>query len=216
MFNEPEVQSEFERLLQYFPDLSEEQQERFSRLYPLYADWNTKINVVSRKDINHLYLHHVLHSLSIAKVSPFLPGTDILDIGCGGGFPGIPLAILFPKTQFHLVDSIGKKTKVVQAVAEALNLKNVRTEHIRAEKVKGKYDFGITRAVAPLKQLYLWSRNKIKTKSQHELYNGLLCLKGGNLQQEIREVNLNYATYPIHDYFEEQYFKEKFVLYAPL
>lgn len=216
MFNEPEVQSEFERLLQYFPELSEEQQHQLSQLYPLYADWNAKINVVSRKDINHLYLHHVLHSLSIAKVSPFLPGTDILDIGCGGGFPGVPLAILFPKTQFYLVDSIGKKVKVVQAVAEVLKLKNVRAEHIRAEKVKGRYDFVTSRAVAPLKQLYQWSRNKVKTKSQHELYNGLLCLKGGNLEQEVSEVDLNYATYAINDYFEEDYFREKLVLYAPL
>lgn len=216
MFTEPEVQAEFDRLMQYFPQLDQLQQQQFAQLFPLYNDWNARINVISRKDINHLYLHHVLHALSIAKVCPFLPGTDILDMGCGGGFPGIPLAILFPKTQFYLVDSIGKKVRVVQAVADSLGLKNVRAEHIRAEKARGRYDFAISRAVAPLKQLYQWSRSKIKRKSQHELFNGLLCLKGGNLQQEVQEVDLNYATYRINDYFEEDYFREKFVLYAPL
>ena len=216
MFTEPEVQAEFDRLLYYFPKITQAQEDQLAQLFPLYSDWNAKINVVSRKDINHLYLHHVLHSLSLAKVCPFLPGTDILDIGCGGGFPGIPLAILFPKTQFYLVDSIGKKVKVVQAVADALELKNVKTEHIRAERVKGRYDFAISRAVAPLKELYRWSRSKIKPKSRHELFNGLLCLKGGNLAHEVQEVELNYAPYAINDYFDEEYFREKFVLYAPL
>ncbi|MEK6476741.1 16S rRNA (guanine(527)-N(7))-methyltransferase RsmG [Catalinimonas sp. 4WD22] len=216
MFTDKAIEEEFTKISTYFPELSEKQIDQFARLYDLYQDWNAKINVISRKDIAHIYLHHVLHSLAIAKVSPFKPGTEILDIGTGGGFPGIPLAIMFPKTQFYLVDSIGKKIKVVQAVAEALELKNVRSDHLRAEKVKGKYDFVVTRAVAPLKTLYQWSRQKIKTKSQHDLYNGLICLKGGNLEQEVKEVQLNYALYPISDYFQEEYFKEKFVLYAPL
>jgi 16S rRNA (guanine527-N7)-methyltransferase len=216
MFTEPIVQEEFSKITTYFPELSEQQLEQFEALHTLYNEWNAKINVISRKDIAHIYLHHVLHSLAIAKVTSIKPGTDILDIGTGGGFPGIPLAIMFPKTQFYLVDSIGKKIKVVQAVAEALQLKNVRAEHLRAEKVKGRFDFAVTRAVAPLKTLYQWSRQKIKTKSQHDLYNGLICLKGGNLTQELDEVDLNYALYPIEDYFKEEYFKEKFVLYVPL
>lgn len=216
MFTEPEAEAEYQQLLTYFPSLKEQQKNQLAQLYPQYVEWNAKINVISRKDIQHLYLHHVLHSLSIAKVCPFLPGTDILDIGCGGGFPGIPLAILFPKTQFYLVDSVGKKIRVVKAVADALAIKNIRAEHTRAEKVKGRYDFVISRAVAPLKTLYHWSRNKAKTKSQHELFNGLLCLKGGDLQDEMQEAGLNYATYPINNYFSEAYFKEKYVVYAPL
>ncbi|MDF9795806.1 16S rRNA (guanine527-N7)-methyltransferase [Catalinimonas alkaloidigena] len=216
MFTDKIVEDEFSKISVYFPELSEKQMNQFAQLFDLYQDWNAKINVISRKDIAHIYLHHVLHSLAIAKVSPFKPGTDILDIGTGGGFPGIPLAIMFPKTQFYLVDSIGKKIKVVQAVADAMELKNVRSDHLRAEKVKGKYDFVITRAVAPLKTLYHWSRQKVKTKSQHDLYNGLICLKGGNLDDEVKEVQLNYALYPISDYFKEDYFKEKFVLYVPL
>lgn len=216
MFTDPIVQEEFSKITSYFPELSEQQLKQFEALYALYSEWNAKINVISRKDIEHIYLHHVLHSLAIAKVNPIKPGTDILDIGTGGGFPGIPLAIMFPKTQFYLVDSIGKKIKVVQAVAVALQLKNVRAEHLRAEKVKGRFDFAVTRAVAPLKTLHQWSRQKIKAKSQHDLYNGLICLKGGNLTQELDEVDLNYALYPIQDYFQEEYFKEKFVLYLPL
>ena len=216
MFTEAEAEAEYQKLLTYFPLLDDRQKQQLEGLYPLYVEWNAKINVISRKDIQHLYLHHVLHSLSIAKVCPFLPGSDVLDIGCGGGFPGIPLAILFPKIQFYMVDSVGKKIRVVQAVAEALELKNIRAEHIRAEKVKGKYDFAISRAVAPLNTLYQWSRNKIKVKSQHALFNGLLCLKGGDLRQEMKEAGLNYATYPINEYFDEAYFQEKYVIYAPL
>ncbi|WKN31763.1 16S rRNA (guanine(527)-N(7))-methyltransferase RsmG [Porifericola rhodea] len=216
MHPEPIVQEEFAKITTYFPDLSEKQIQQLEALYGLYEEWNAKINVISRKDIAHIYLHHVLHSLTIAKVAPFNPGTNILDIGTGGGFPGIPLAIMFPKTQFHLVDSIGKKIKVVNAVAEALGLKNVKAEHMRAEKVKGRYDFAVTRAVAPLKMLYNWSRNKIKPKSQHDLYNGLICLKGGDLSAELEAVNLNYALYPVNDYFQEEYYQEKYVLYAPL
>lgn len=216
MFTEPALEAEYQQILSYFPSLDEKQQSQLSQLFPLYQDWNSKINVISRKDIHHLYLHHVLHALSIAKVCPFLPGTDILDIGCGGGFPGIPLAIMFPKTQFYLVDSVRKKIRVVQEVADTLQLKNVRCEHIRAEKVKGRYDFAVSRAVAPFKTLNQWVQNKIKVKSQHELFNGLLCLKGGDLQKELKETGLNYATYPISDFFKEEYFQEKYVVYAPL
>ncbi len=212
----PLAEEQLKLIFSHFPWLDEKQSAQFEHLYALYHDWNAKINVISRKDIDQLYLHHVLHSLAIAKVAPFNPGTDILDIGTGGGFPGIPLAILFPKTQFYLVDSVGKKIKVVQVVAETLELKNVRAEHLRAEKVKGRYDFAVTRAVAPLKELYQWSRQKMKPKSQHDLYNGLICLKGGNLNQELESVDLNYALYPIKEYFSDMYFKEKFVVYVPL
>ncbi|MFP4094358.1 MAG: 16S rRNA (guanine(527)-N(7))-methyltransferase RsmG [Cyclobacteriaceae bacterium] len=210
------VQSEFAKIRQYFPELSEKQYIQLEQLYPLYLDWNQKINVISRKDIDHLYLHHVLHSLSIAKVVQFLPGSHVLDVGTGGGFPGIPLAILHPKTQFHLVDSVGKKIRVVEIVAEALELKNVQASHMRIEKDKGRYDFAVTRAVAPLNQLYQWTRQRIKVKSQHELFNGLICLKGGNLEQEIKEVQLNYQCFPISDFIPEEYFEEKYVLYVPL
>ncbi|MFP4089856.1 MAG: 16S rRNA (guanine(527)-N(7))-methyltransferase RsmG [Cyclobacteriaceae bacterium] len=210
------VQSEIAKIRQYFPELSEKQYIQLEQLYPLYLDWNQKINVISRKDIDHLYLHHVLHSLSIAKVVQFLPGSHVLDVGTGGGFPGIPLAILHPKTQFHLVDSVGKKIRVVEIVAEALELKNVQASHMRIEKDKGRYDFAVTRAVAPLNQLYQWTRQRIKVKSQHELFNGLICLKGGNLEQEIKEVQLNYQCFPISDFIPEEYFEEKYVLYVPL
>lgn len=210
------VQSEFAKIRQYFPELSEKQYIQLEQLYPLYLDWNQKINVISRKDIDHLYLHHVLHSLSIAKVVQFLPGSHVLDVGTGGGFPGIPLAILYPKTQFHLVDSVGKKIRVVEIVAETLELKNVQASHMRIEKDKGRYDFAVTRAVAPLNQLYQWTRQRIKVKSQHELFNGLICLKGGNLEQEIKEVQLNYQCFPISDFIPEEYFEEKYVLYVPL
>lgn len=216
MFTDTTVQEEFSKIAIYFPQLSDLQLEQFEALYALYNEWNAKINVISRKDITHIYLHHVLHSLAIAKVTPIKPGTDILDIGTGGGFPGIPLAIMFPKTQFYLVDSIGKKIKVVHAIAEDLKLKNVRADHLRAEQVKGRFDFVVSRAVAPLKTLHQWSRQKVKAKSQHDLYNGLICLKGGNLDQELNELELNYALYPIEDYFKEDYFKEKSVLYVPL
>ncbi|WPP52181.1 16S rRNA (guanine(527)-N(7))-methyltransferase RsmG [Catalinimonas niigatensis] len=216
MFTDTTVQEEFSKIATYFPQLSDQQLEQLEALYAVYNEWNAKINVISRKDIAHIYLHHVLHSLAIAKVTPINPGTDILDIGTGGGFPGIPLAIMFPKTQFYLVDSIGKKIKVVLAIAEALKLKNVRADHLRAEQVKGRFDFVVSRAVAPLKTLHQWSRQKVKAKSQHDLYNGLICLKGGNLDQELNELELNYALYPIEDYFKEDYFKEKSVLYVPL
>jgi 16S rRNA (guanine527-N7)-methyltransferase len=210
------VRAELDKTLSYFPDLSLQQQEQLAQLYPLYHEWNQKINVISRKDIDHLYLHHVLHSLAIARLQPFLPGSHVLDVGTGGGFPGIPLAILFPKTQFHLVDSVGKKVRVAEAVAGSVGLKNVKGSHMRVEKDKGRYDFAITRAVAPLNTLYQWTRQRIKVKSQHELFNGLICLKGGNLEKEIKEVQLNYKSYPISHFFSEDYFQEKYLLYVPL
>ncbi len=198
---------QLDRIYHYFPDLSEQQKQQFSKLYPLYQEWNEKINVVSRKDVNNIYLHHVLHSLAIAKVVSFLPNARVLDVGTGGGFPGIPLAILLPETHFHLVDSIGKKIKVAQAVAEALELDNVTSEHIRAEKVKGQYDFVVTRAVARLQLLWTWCRKGISPNSQHELPNGMLCLKGGDLTEELKETNLSHRLYSLTDFFEEDFFE---------
>src|SRR5687767_8081315 len=158
----------------YFPNLTEKQYDQFAKLYSLYADWNEKINVVSRKDIENLYTNHVLHSLGIAKVMSFKPGAHVLDVGTGGGFPGIPLAILFPETNFHLVDSIGKKITVVNAVADGLGLKNVKAEQIRAEQIKGEYDFIVSRAVTRLKEFYGWVNRKVKKTSTHTLFNGIL------------------------------------------
>ncbi len=210
------AQTQLQQIETYFPDLSDRQQHQLSQLYPLYAEWNAMINVVSRKDIDHLYLHHVLHSLSIARLIAFKANTQVLDVGTGGGFPGIPLAILFPETQFHLVDSIGKKIKVVQAIAQELGLDNVTATQIRAEQVKGPFDFVVTRAVARLQLLHQWVQGRIHSRSQHELYNGLLCLKGGDLKEEFREVKLNYALYPVADYFEEDFFESKYIVYVPL
>lgn len=210
------AEEQIEQIFTYFPQLTEHQREQLTQLFPLYDEWNAKINVISRKDIDNLYLHHVLHSLSIAKLVRFKAGSAVLDIGTGGGFPGIPLAILFPKTQFHLVDSIGKKIKVVQAVAEALELSNIKAEHARAEQVKGQYDFAVTRAVASLGQLHQWIHRKIKGKSLHNTYNGLICLKGGSLEEELQSTNLNYALYPITDFLKDEYFETKSIVYVPL
>lgn len=204
-----------ETIFQYFPELTGEQRNRFSQLYNLYRDWNEKINVISRKDVDNLYVNHVLHSLGIAKVQPFKPGAAILDVGTGGGFPGIPLAILFPETHFHLVDSIGKKIKVVNAVADALGLKNVRGEQIRAEQIKGEYDFIVSRAVTRLKEFYGWVHNKVKQKSVHELDNGILYLKGGDLEEELNELRKPHALYNLSDYFKEEFFETKKVVYVP-
>lgn len=204
------------RIFEYFPQLADLQRQQFASLYPLYQEWNQKINVISRKDVGNIYFHHVIHSLAIAKVVSFRPGAEVLDVGTGGGFPGIPLAILFPETKFHLVDSIGKKIKVVEAVADSLALKNVSAEHIRAEKVKGRYDFVVTRAVARLKLLLQWCRNRTKSESNHSIFNGLLALKGGNLQDELTETRLGHALYPLTDYFQEPFFQEKYVVYMPL
>ncbi len=204
------------QIFAYFPELSEQQRQQLSELYPLYQEWNEKINVISRKDIDNIYLHHVLHSLALAKVVSFLPSARVLDVGTGGGFPGIPLAIFFPEAQFHLVDSIGKKIKVVEAVAYSLALKNISTEHIRAEKVKGQYDFVVTRAVAQLSTLIQWCHRKIKNESNHVLFNGLLALKGGDLTKELKEAKANHAIYSLNNYFQEPVFQEKHVVYTPL
>jgi 16S rRNA (guanine527-N7)-methyltransferase len=199
----------------YFPNLSAKQIHQFAKLFELYLEWNNKINVISRKDIDNLYVNHVLHSLGIAKVQVFKPGAHILDVGTGGGFPGIPLAILFPETQFHLVDSIGKKITVVNAVAQGLGLTNVKGEQIRAEQIKGKYDFIVSRAVTRIKEFYGWVNNKVKGKSIHELDNGILYLKGGDLEEELSELKRPYSVYNLSDYFKEDFFETKKVVYVP-
>ena len=203
-------------ILKYFPQLSEGQKLQFARLGELYRDWNDKINVISRKDVDNLYVNHVLHSLGIAKVMEFQSGANVLDVGTGGGFPGIPLAILFPQVQFHLVDSIGKKIIVVKAVAEALNLKNVKAEQTRAEQIKGKYDFVVSRAVTRMKEFYGWVHQKIKKESIHSLDNGILYLKGGDLEEEMSELRKRYSLYDLTDYFEEEFFQTKKVVYLPV
>ena len=200
-------------LLKYFSDFTPTQQQQFQQLLPLYKDWNQKINVVSRKDIEQLYLHHVLHSLSIAAIINFKKGTSIIDMGSGGGFPGIPLAIFFPEVKFHLVDSIGKKLKVVDEVAAAIGLHNVTTQHCRVEEIKNrKFDFAISRAVAPLKELWTWAKPLIKPAGINEVANGLICLKGGDLHNEISESRTRPKMMSIYDIFPEEYFKEKYVL----
>ncbi|HEX5152373.1 MAG TPA: 16S rRNA (guanine(527)-N(7))-methyltransferase RsmG [Parafilimonas sp.] len=204
-----------EHVLKYFSEFSDAQLKQFELLKDLYSDWNNKINVISRKDIEHLYLKHVLHSLSIAALFDFVDGTSIIDIGTGGGFPGIPLAIYFPGVQFHLVDSIGKKLKVVQAVAEALELKNVTIQHTRAEEIKDrKFDFAVSRAVAPLKDLWRWSKPLLQKKNKNEFINGLICLKGGELGAEISESGLRPNQVPLNEVFNDEYFKEKYLLYV--
>jgi len=216
-------------ILKYFTDFTAQQIGQLTALKDLYSEWNEKINVISRKDIEGLYEKHVLHSLSIAAVVELSPGMDVIDIGTGGGFPGIPLAILFPEVRFHLVDSIGKKLKVVQAVAGAIQLKNVTTRHIRAEEIKDrKFDLAVSRAVAPLKDLWTWSRpllrksrtlqkdtgSRLSGEAIHE--PGLICLKGGDLNAEIQESNTRPHIYEIDHIFPEPFFKEKFLLFVPL
>ena len=203
-------------LLKYFPELTAPQQKQFAALQPLYAEWNEKINVVSRKDIDNLYVNHVLHSLGIAKVASFLPGADVLDVGTGGGFPGIPLAILFPETKFHLVDSIGKKIKVVEAVAAGAGIKNVTATHLRAEEIKTKYDFVVSRAVTRMNEFYGWVANKFKKENQHDLANGILYLKGGDLTDEMAELAMRYQSFNLPDYFQEEFFETKKVIYVPI
>lgn len=202
-------------ILKYFPDLSDIQIQQFEKLEHLYHDWNLKINVVSRKDIDELYLRHVLHSLGIAKIQSFLPDSYVLDVGTGGGFPGIPLAILFPKTRFHLVDSIGKKIKVVDEVVSGLELKNVKTTNDRVENITGKYDFIVSRAVAHMETFVRWTEGKIAKKSRHERKNGILYLKGGNLDEELQPFP-QATVYPLKDYFKEDFFDTKSVVYLPL
>ncbi len=205
-----------EIITQYFSQLSEQQKHQFSLLGPLYQDWNEKINVISRKDIDNLYVNHVLHSLGIVKVISFLPGAEILDVGTGGGFPGIPLAILFPQAKFHLVDSIGKKISVVREVSHALGLKNVTSEQIRAEQLKHRYDFIVSRAVTQMKEFYGWVENKVKRESLHSMDNGILYLKGGDLDEELNELRKPYSLYDLQKFFKEEYFETKKVVYLPL
>ena len=204
-----------DKILKYFPEITERQKAQFAALLPLYEDWNSKINVISRKDMDNFYEHHVLHSLAIAKVQPFKPMAEILDVGTGGGFPGIPLAILFPDARFHLIDSIGKKIKVVQSVAEQLELKNVRTEQIRAEQLRGEYDFIVSRAVTDLSQFTQWVRGKVSTIQYHKLRNGILYLKGGDLTDELAPFKKKARTWDISDFFQEDYFLTKKVIYLP-
>ncbi|MBT5288710.1 MAG: 16S rRNA (guanine(527)-N(7))-methyltransferase RsmG [Flavobacterium sp.] len=202
-------------LLKYFPNLTQLQISQFSQLQELYKDWNLKINVVSRKDIDELYLRHVLHSLGIAKVVQFKPNTKVLDVGTGGGFPGIPLAILFPETQFHLVDSIGKKIKVVNDVSEGLGLQNIKTTHGRVEEIKGTYDFIVSRAVAQMETFVFWTKGKINKKQQHPIKNGILYLKGGDLSDELKKYT-SATIYNLPDYFAEDFFETKKVVHLPM
>lgn len=201
-------------ILKYFPDLTEEQKQQFAALYDLYTDWNSKINVISRKDIENLYEHHVLHSLGIAKVIRFKPGTQIMDLGTGGGFPGIPLAILFPEVHFHLVDSIGKKVRVASEIANSIGLKNVTFRHARAEEEKGKFDFVVSRAVMPLTDLLKIIRKNISSKQQNALPNGLICLKGGELGNETMPVKNKTTLWDLKELFEEEFFETKKVVYV--
>jgi 16S rRNA (guanine527-N7)-methyltransferase len=200
-------------IVKYFPSLTEKQLQQFNRLPELYNYWNNQINVISRKDIDLLFERHILHSLGIAKVMQFLPGESVLDVGTGGGFPGIPLAILFPETQFYLVDSIGKKIKVVLEVAKALELKNVRASHNRAEEINEKFDFIVSRAVTRLGEFYPWIKDKFSKASKNVLSNGILYLKGGDLEEEIKESGLQVKQYYLKDYFKEEFFETKQVIY---
>jgi 16S rRNA (guanine527-N7)-methyltransferase len=200
----------------YFPSITEQQSAQLQELQKVYQYWNSKINVISRKDIDHLYERHVLHSLAIAKIIEFVPNTQIIDIGTGGGFPGIPLAILFPECHFHLIDSIAKKIKVVNEVAHAIELKNIHAEQIRAEKVKSKYDFVISRAVTSLPLFYNWVKGKINKKSINELPNGIIYLKGGDLTEEIKKFNPTVKVFNINQHFEEPFFETKKMVYLPI
>lgn len=202
-------------ILKYFPELTERQKEQFAALMPLYEDWNSKINVISRKDMDNFYEHHVLHSLAIAKVQPFKTMAEILDVGTGGGFPGIPLAIMFPHANFYLVDSIGKKIKVVNAVAESLQLQNVRAEQIRAEQVDGDFDFIVSRAVTDLSQFVGWVNGKTSDSHYHKLRNGILYLKGGDLTEELAPFKKKVRTWDISEFFAEEFFETKKVIYLP-
>ena len=203
-----------ELILKYFPDLTEEQKRQFAALYDLYTDWNSKINVISRKDIDNLYEHHVLHSLGIAKVIRFKPGTKVMDLGTGGGFPGIPLAILFPEVQFHLVDSSGKKVRVATEIAGSIGLKNVTTRHARAEEEKQLFDFVVSRAVMPLTDLLKIIRKNISPKQQNALPNGLICLKGGELERETMPVKNKTTMWNLKEFFGEEFFETKKVVYV--
>jgi len=204
-----------EEILKYFPNLTDIQKQQFQKLEELYQDWNAKINVISRKDIDELYTKHVLHSLAIAKIQKFEPGTYVLDVGTGGGFPGIPLAILFPETRFYLIDVILKKINVVKAVAEALELKNVKAEQIRAENVKGDFDFIVSRAVTNMPDFVSWVKDKTKKQNKHELKNGILYLKGGDLTEELKDFP-KAKEYNISEFFDNEFFETKKVVHLPL
>ena len=203
-------------LLKYFPDLTEEQRKQFAALYELYIDWNSKINVISRKDIENLYEHHVLHSLGIARIIRFRAGSSVMDLGTGGGFPGIPLAILFPDTKFHLVDSIGKKVRVATEVANAIGLKNVTFRHARAEEEKQTFDFVVSRAVMPLADLIKIIRKNISPKQQNSLPNGLICLKGGELEHEAMPFKHKTSMHNLNEDFDEKFFQTKKVVYVTI
>ena len=205
-----------EHIKKYYPNLSERQQQQFAALDALYRDWNAKINVISRKDIDNLYEHHVLHSLGIAKMLNFKPGTKILDFGTGGGFPGIPLAILFPECQFKLIDGTGKKIRVAQEVSNAIGLKNCQPEHLRGEEEKGKYDFIVSRAVMPLSDLAKIVKKNVAKEQHNALPNGILCLKGGDLQAELQPYRHIVDSMDLSQRFDEDWFKEKYVVYLPL
>lgn len=204
-----------ELILKYFPDLTDKQIQQFEALEALYKDWNAKINVVSRKDIDELYLRHVLHSLGIAKVISFADGSSILDVGTGGGFPGVPLAILFPQCKFHLVDSINKKLKVINSVIETLDINNVKTTHSRVEAITDTYDFIVSRAVTAMPEFTKWVKGKIKKDQKNNLKNGILYLKGGDLTEELKPYK-TVKTFPLSDYFEESFFETKKVVYLPM
>lgn len=205
-----------EVIFQYFPGLSPVQQEQFRKLQGLYELWNDRINVISRKDVGNLYTNHVLHSLAIARIVMFKPDSQILDVGTGGGFPGIPLAILFPDVRFHLVDSIGKKITVVREVAAGLGLSNVHAQQIRAEELSSEYDFIVSRAVTRLKEFYGWVKGKVKTASKHPIRNGILYLKGGDLQEELSELKRPLEVFDIPTFFHEPFFETKKVVYVPM
>lgn len=205
-----------EIITKYFPNLTEKQQEQFKALYELYYDWNNKINVISRKDIENLYMHHVLHSLGIAKIINFRPGTTVMDMGCGGGFPGVPLAILFPEVQFHLVDSIGKKIRVATEISNAIGLSNIRATHSRAQDIKEKYHFVVSRAVMQLPELIKICRKNISKEQINVLPNGVICLKGGDIQAEVQPYKNVVDITPLENIFKEEFFKDKKVVYVPI
>ncbi len=205
-----------EIIQKYFPELSAEQTKQFAQLEQLYTLWNAQINVISRKDTENFYTHHALHSLGIAKICSFKPGSSVLDVGTGGGFPGIPLAILFPETQFVLVDSIGKKIKVVKEVAQALGLKNIQAHHCRAEEIKGEFDFIVSRAVTQMPVFLTWVQGKMKKKSEHDLVNGILYLKGGDLSEEMKPVKHLHREFLLSQIFEEPFFETMKVIYVKL
>lgn len=204
-----------EEILKYFPDITEKQKQQYAALYDLYKDWNERINVISRKDIENLYTHHVLHSLAIAKTLSFRPGTKVLDFGTGGGFPGIPLAIMFPEVEFKMIDGTGKKIRVVNEVASAIGLENINAVHLRGEEEKGKYDFVVSRAVMPLPDLMKIIKKNFLKEGRNSLPNGLICLKGGNVEGEMKPYRKIAEAMEISSWFKDDWFNEKFVIYVP-